>query len=101
MELNNLVISGVVVTTPRDVVTQDGLRVVTFRLANPYGENTNWLTASMFGSTAELASEQIKKGYRVTLNGKLIVRDWDNGERSGTSVEIEVKDFQVNSKRDD
>jgi hypothetical protein len=28
------------------------------------------------------------------------VRDWDNGERSGTSVEIEFYDFEVQKPKD-
>ena len=30
------------------------------------------------------------KGDRIIVTGKLRVRDWDNGERTGTSVEIEA-----------
>jgi single-strand DNA-binding protein len=33
----------------------------------------------------------INKGDRVLVVGKLRVRDWDNGERAGTSVEIEAE----------
>ena len=31
------------------------------------------------------------KGDRVIVRGRLRVRDWDNGERSGTTVEIEAE----------
>jgi single-strand DNA-binding protein len=33
---------------------------------------------------------QYQKGERIVVSGRLKVRDWDNGERSGTSVEIEA-----------
>ena len=32
----------------------------------------------------------MNKGDRLVVAGKLRVRDWDNGERSGTTVEIEA-----------
>jgi single-strand DNA-binding protein len=33
----------------------------------------------------------ISKGDRILVMGRLRVRDWDNGERAGTSVEIEAE----------
>jgi single-strand DNA-binding protein len=33
----------------------------------------------------------VSKGERIIVIGKLRVRDWDNGERAGTSVEIEAE----------
>jgi single-strand DNA-binding protein len=32
----------------------------------------------------------VSKGDRVTVSGDLRIRDWDNGERTGTSVEVEA-----------
>jgi single-strand DNA-binding protein len=36
------------------------------------------------------ASTSVSKGDRIFVAGRLRVRDWDNGERAGTSVEIEA-----------
>lgn len=33
----------------------------------------------------------ISKGDRILVMGRLRVRDWDNGERAGTSVELEAE----------
>jgi single-strand DNA-binding protein len=92
---------GLVATTPRHLVTQDGLPITSFRLASSkrwFDRNknawvdgeTNWFTISSFRQLAINASVSISKGDRVFVTGKLKVRDWDNGERSGTSVEIEA-----------
>jgi single-strand DNA-binding protein len=43
-----------------------------------------------FRQLAINSSQSISKGERIVLTGRLRVRDWDNGERSGTSVEIEA-----------
>jgi hypothetical protein len=37
------------------------------------------------------SSTSVSKGDRILVAGKLRVRDWDNGERAGTSVEIEAE----------
>ena len=94
-------VTGLVATTPRHLVTQDGLPITSFRLASAQrrfdrqqnkwidGE-TNWYTVSAFRQLAINSAGSIAKGDRVTVTGKLKVRDWDNGERAGTSVEIEA-----------
>ena len=94
-------ISGLVATTPRHLVTQEGLPITSFRLAassrrydrkkNSWidGE-TNWFTITCFRQLAINSAASINKGERVLLSGKLKIRDWDNGERTGTSVEVEA-----------
>jgi single-strand DNA-binding protein len=93
--------TGLVATTPRHLVTQDGLPITSFRLASSQrrfdraqnkwidGE-TNWFTVTGFRQLAINASTSVSKGDRIVVAGKLRVRDWDNGERAGTSVEIEA-----------
>jgi single-strand DNA-binding protein len=52
---------------------------------------TNWYTITAFRQLAINVAGSISKGERVVVSGKLRVRDWDNGERAGTSVEIEAE----------
>ena len=97
-----ITISGLVATTPRHLVTQDGLPITSFRVASAQrrfdrnqnrwidGE-TNWYTITSFRQLAINSSESINKGDRIVVSGKLRVRDWDNGERSGTSVEVDAE----------
>jgi single-strand DNA-binding protein len=94
-------VSGLVATTPRHLVTQEGLPITSFRLASSKrrfdrtkkiwvdGE-TNWFTITSFRQLAINSASSISKGDRILVSGRLKVRDWDNGERSGTSVEIEA-----------
>jgi single-strand DNA-binding protein len=51
---------------------------------------TNWFTITSFRQLAINSASSISKGDRVVATGRLKVRDWDNGERTGTSVEIEA-----------
>ena len=94
--------TGLVATTPRHLVTQDGLPITSFRLAastkrfdkqtNRWTDGeTNWFTVTSFRQLAINTSTSVSKGDRVIVMGRLRVRDWDNGERAGTSVEIEAE----------
>jgi single-strand DNA-binding protein len=95
-------VTGLVATTPRHLVTQDGLPITSFRLAaslrkfdrqlNRWVEaETNWFTITSFRQLAVNSAVSVSKGDRVVVMGRLRVRDWDNGERAGTSVEIEAE----------
>jgi single-strand DNA-binding protein len=95
-------VTGLVATTPRHLVTQDGLPITSFRLAastkkfdkqaNRWTEGeTNWFTVTTFRQLAINSATSVSKGDRVVVMGRLRVRDWDNGERAGTSVEIEAE----------
>lgn len=100
--METLHLTGLVATTPRHLVTQDGLPITSFRLAcsqrrfdrsqNKWVDGeTNWYTVTSFRTLAVNVSQSISKGDRISVYGKLRVRDWDNGERAGTSVEIEAE----------
>lgn len=97
-------VTGLVATTPRHLVTQDGLPITSFRLAAAVKKfdrtknrwvdaETNWFTITSFRQLAVNTATSISKGDRVIVVGKLRVRDWDNGERAGTSVEIEAENI--------
>jgi single-strand DNA-binding protein len=91
-----------VATTPRHLITQDGLPITSFRLASSQrrfdreqnkwidGE-TNWFTITGFRQLAINLSTSVQKGERIIVTGRLKIRDWDNGERAGTSVEVEAE----------
>lgn len=97
-----IAVSGLVATTPRHLVTTDGLPITSFRLASPtrtydgvkrmwVDGATNWFTITMFNQIAINAAGSVNKGERVLVSGLLYVRDWDNGERAGTIVEIHAE----------
>lgn len=88
MEL--VTVQGLVATTPRHIITQDGLPITSFRLASTNGDNTNWFTITSFKDLALNTNSSVNKGDRVVVTGKLVIRDYDNGHQSGTAVEIEA-----------
>lgn len=99
-----ITVHGLVATTPRYLITKDGLPIVSFRLASSdrrYDDvqkrwtdgQTNWYTITAYKQLAININTSVEKGDRIFLSGELIVKDWDNGERSGTTVEITAKNL--------
>ncbi|MEO6533614.1 MAG: single-stranded DNA-binding protein [Pseudolysinimonas sp.] len=98
---DTLTLTGLVATTPRHLVTAEGLPITSFRLASTQrrydrgaqkwidGE-TNWYTVTAFRQLAVNVVGSLNKGQRVVVSGKLRVRDWESGDRAGTTVEIDA-----------
>ncbi|MRX45060.1 single-stranded DNA-binding protein [Agromyces kandeliae] len=94
-------ITGVIGSDPRHTVTATGLPITNFRLASTRrffdratgawtdGE-TNWYTVSSFRQLALNTARSLRKGERIVVHGRLRVRAWETGERSGTAIEIDA-----------
>lgn len=101
---DTITITGLVATAPRHIVTSEGLPITSFRLASTQrrydnatekwvdGE-TNWYTITAFRQLAINAAGSIAKADRILVTGKLRIRDWENGERSGTNIDVEADAF--------
>lgn len=97
---DTITIVGTVGTDPEKKV-RNGVPITTFRVATKErrfdrttgawvdGE-TNWYTASAYRRLAEHIFESIHRRERVVLTGRLKVRNWDTGEKRGTSVDIDI-----------
>ena len=98
---DSITVTGVVGSDPRLHVTTQGLAITSFRLATTRryfdrakgtwedGE-TNWYTVSGFRQLAHNTAASVFKGERVVVHGRLRLRAWESGEKSGTAVEIEA-----------
>jgi len=99
-----IAVSGVIATDPRNVYKEKeegGLNITSFRLASQQRRydraqskwvdgDTNWYSVVAFRALSENAGASLKKGDRVIVRGRLRMRDWTNGERTGMTVEIEA-----------
>ncbi len=99
---DTITLTGLVATTPRHLVTSEGLPITSFRLASTQRRydrgaqkwidgDTNWFTITCFRQLAINAVGSIVKGQRVVVAGKLRVRDWESGDRAGTTVEVDAE----------
>jgi len=102
MTTDQLTLTGLIATTPRHIVTSEGLAITSFRLASQQRKfdkaterwadaDTNWYTVTAFRDLAINASQSLHKGDRVVTVGRVKVRDWSNDDRSGTSIEVEAE----------
>lgn len=94
-------ISGNVVGAPQVRVTRGNVPFVTFRVASTVrrvdtktGEyidgGTNFVSVTAFRSLAANLANSLEKGAPVIVYGRMRINQWTNGERSGTTVEIDA-----------
>ncbi|MGD6978577.1 MULTISPECIES: single-stranded DNA-binding protein [Citricoccus] len=97
----HITVRGFVATDPQVRMAQAGFSVGNFRLAatdrrfdreaNAWVDGqTNWFTINMFRALALNAGASLAKGMPVIVTGRLKVRPWEAGDRTGTAVEIEA-----------
>lgn len=91
-QMNFVGLEGMVATSPRNVVTEGGLEITTFRFVNGVGTDqpSNWVTVTLYGKLSTEYAPTLDKGQWLRVYGELQIRDWDNGERSGTNVEVKA-----------
>ena len=89
-------------TTGGDAVTN--LRIATTETwkdkAGEKQEQTEWHRVAMFGKTAEIAGEYLKKGSQVYIEGKLQTRKWTDKEgQERYTTEIRADRMQMLGSR--
>lgn len=98
---DTITVRGLVATAPRHIVTSEGLAITSFRLASTTrrfdksaerfvdGE-TNWYTITSSRQLATNTLVSVNKGERLVITGVLRIREWESGERAGTSIDVEA-----------
>ena len=86
--VNKVILVGNLGREPEARAMQNGGKVVTFSLAtneswrdkatNERRDKTEWHRCVMFGKSAELAGELLKKGQLLYTEGKLQTRNWED-----------------------
>ncbi|HUH53005.1 MAG TPA: single-stranded DNA-binding protein [Microbacteriaceae bacterium] len=92
---------GIVATDPTEINNDGKAYVCKFRLASTerrydketktwVDKSTNWFNVNIFRNLGKNAKNSISKGDRVLIYGRLRINNWDNGSKSGTSVDIDA-----------
>lgn len=98
---DTITLTGIVGTEPRALTTNEGLAITSFRLASTQRRfdratekwvdgDTNWYTITAFRQLATNAAVSVKKGERILVTGRLRIRDWSAGGKSGINIDIEA-----------
>jgi single-strand DNA-binding protein len=97
----HITVTGNVGTEPEQRPLGNGEFVTSFRLGATHrvfdrntqqwvDKYTNWFKVSAFRALGVNALASLHKGERVIVTGKLRVKDWNNGTKQGTDVEIDA-----------
>lgn len=98
---DQITVCGHIATDPKLRSAEGGLEITNFRLASQQrrydakqgawvDQEPNWYTVSAFRSLAGIAVGALVKGQCIVVVGRVRIRDWESGERRGTSVGIEA-----------
>src|SRR5690554_5032352 len=98
---DTITLTGLVATEPKHLTTAEGLPITSFRLASSLRRfdrktqtwvevGTNWYTVSSFRRLAMSAAASIAKGDRVIVTGRLRLREWQNADKAGMSIEVDA-----------
>lgn len=102
MNETHVTVVGNVVADPVRRVTRSGDPYVTFRVASTVRRfdpatagyvdvDTSFVDVRAFRRLARHVAESVLRGHPVVVSGRMRVREWANGERSGTAVEIDAR----------
>lgn len=101
--MNDLItVIGTAGSKPELTTTPKGHTVTSFRLASNLRRydaaagrwsdvGTNWYSVSAWGELAEHVAESIGSGDPVIVHGRLRIRSWGEGERRGTSIDLDAE----------
>ena len=110
--VNKVILIGTLGRDPEVRNTQTGTVIANMSLATSEvwkdktsgerKEQTEWHRISMFGRTAEIARDYLRKGSKVYLEGRLQTRKWQDKEgKDQYTTEIIANEFQMlDSRRD-
>lgn len=98
---DTMTITGLVATTPRHIITAEGLAVTSFRLASNLRRfdrkrdewvdaGTNWYTVSAYRRLALNIVGSVQKGDRVLVTGRLRIREWSDGDKKGLNIDLDA-----------
>jgi single-strand DNA-binding protein len=85
--VNQVFLLGASGKDPEIRATGGGMTIATFSLATSesrkdaqgnWKDDTTWHNVKAFGKLAEVARDQVKKGTRVVVEGKLTTESWDD-----------------------
>ena len=104
--INKVILIGNLGQDPEVRYTASGTAVANLRIATSESwrdkqtgeqkENTEWHTVVLFGKTAEIASQYLKKGRQVYIEGRLQTRKWqDKSGNDRFSTEVVANDMQM------
>ena len=111
MGINRAIVSGNLVRDPEPRETQQGLRMLSFRVAvddrrkNPqtgeWEDAANYVDCTVFGNRAQGLSHLLGRGTKVAVEGRLRYSEWqanDGSKRSRLEIVADEIEFMSESR---
>ena len=109
--VNKVILVGHLGGDPEGRFTPGGTAVTTFSIATNesrknsdgnWEDHTEWHRCVLFGRSAETATQYLKKGQMVYVEGRLHTREWeDKNQIKRRTTEIRCDNFTMLGKRTD
>ena len=102
--INKVILVGNLGNDPETKYTQSGMAVTTLSVATTtsrkdkegtYQEKTEWHRVKLFGKTAEVAAEYLKKGRQVYIEGRLEYGTYEKDGVKHYTTDILADDMQM------
>lgn len=106
MAINRIIVSGNLGKDCETRSTPNGKLIASFSLPvkQGYGDHkkTSWVICRMFGSKAETLPQYLKKGMKVTVEGKFVMEEWTDREgNKRQAATIVVDDIDLPPRQQD
>lgn len=103
MSINRVIISGNLTRDPELRQTQSGTSVLSIGVAvndrhknastGEWEDYANFIDCTLFGNRAEAMDRLLKKGSKVTIDGKLRWSQWERDGQKRSKIEVIVQDI--------
>ena len=109
MNLNKVIIVGNITRDPETKALPSGSNVCNFSIATNRSwtkdgekqEQTEFHNVSAFGKLADIASQYLKKGASVLVEGRLQTRSWDDADgKKNYRTDIVAEGIQLGKKEE-
>lgn len=108
--INKAIILGNLGKDPETKYTADGKAICNLTIATSESwkdkntgqkqERTEWHRVVFFGKVAEIASQYLRKGSKVYVEGKLVTRQWEKDGQKHYTTEIVGNEMQMLDSRE-
>jgi len=101
--INSITISGRLGSDPEMRYTQAGKAVASFRVAcnRAQKDECDWFSVTCWEKQAEFASNYLRKGREVTIQGRMQSRQYERDGQKVTTWEIVARDVDPHGPRED
>lgn len=90
MYINKQILLGRVGQDPRITQTNNGTKVARLTLATGKKDETEWHNLTVFGRTAEIVEQYVKKGSEIYVEGETHHRQYERDGQTKTMTEVTV-----------